>query len=106
MCTVNYIRSATAHEIYRDDARFEVQSAGISTLARQPLTPELLAWADTIIVMENHHRQYIRRHFPAAYRQKRIRCLDLPDDYLYLEPQLIEVLRERVEDAYRRGLLG
>lgn len=106
VCTVNYIRSATAHEIYRDDARFEVQSAGTSRLARQRLTPALLAWADAVIVMEKRHRDVIRRQYPAVYRQKRVACLQLPDDYLYMEPQLIEVLRERVEEVYRRRLLG
>ncbi|GAB3834826.1 low molecular weight protein tyrosine phosphatase family protein [Hymenobacter jeollabukensis] len=105
VCTVNHMRSATAHEIYRDDPRFEVQSAGTSGLARQVLTPELLAWADAVVVMEKHHRQHIRKHFPEVYRQKRIVCLYLPDDYLYMEPQLVTALRERVEDVYRRGLL-
>ncbi|MCC3157230.1 protein tyrosine phosphatase [Hymenobacter sp. 15J16-1T3B] len=105
VCTVNQMRSATAHEIYRADPRFEVESAGTSELARQVLTPALLAWADAVVVMEKHHRQHIRRHFPDAYRQKRIVRLYLPDDYLYMEPQLIAALRERVEDVYRRGLL-
>jgi predicted protein tyrosine phosphatase len=106
VCTINRMRSATAHEIYRDDARFEVQSAGTSELARQVLTPALLAWADAVVVMEKAHRQHIRKHFPAVYAHKRIVCLYLPDEYDYMEPALIAALRERVEDVYRRGLLG
>lgn len=106
VCTANAMRSATAHEIYRDDPRFEVNSAGTDILAEQELNAELLAWADVIIVMEKHHRQFIRKYYPQVYRQKRIVCLYLPDDYLYMEPELIAALRERVEDVYRRGLLG
>lgn len=106
VCTANAMRSATAHEIYRHDPRFEVQSAGTDILAEQELNAELLAWADAVVVMERHHRQFIRKHYPKVYEQKRIVCLYLPDDYLYMEPQLVAALRERVEDVYRRGLLG
>jgi predicted protein tyrosine phosphatase len=106
VCTANAMRSATAHEMYRHDPRFEVLSAGTDILAEQELNSELLAWADAIVVMEKHHRQFIRKYYPEVYQQKRIVCLYLPDDYLYMEPELIAALRERVEEVYRRGLLG
>ena len=53
------MRSATAHTIYHDDTRFEVSSAGTEISAQVVLTQELLDWADSIIVMERHHRNFI-----------------------------------------------
>ncbi|MEO0469031.1 MAG: hypothetical protein AAF206_05380 [Bacteroidota bacterium] len=42
ICIVNRMRSATAHEIYQDDPRFEVKSAGTDPSAKQPMTADLL----------------------------------------------------------------
>ncbi|OON69051.1 low molecular weight protein tyrosine phosphatase family protein [Hymenobacter sp. CRA2] len=106
VCTINRMRSATAHELYRHDARFEVQSAGTAATARQVLTPELLAWADAVVVMEKAHRSAIRKQFPQVYAQKHIVCLYIPDEYDYQQPELVAMLQQRFEDVYRRGLLG
>jgi predicted protein tyrosine phosphatase len=62
VCTVNRMRSATAHKIYESDDRFEVKSAGTDKSANTVLTEEILNWADSIVVMEKHHRNHIRKH--------------------------------------------
>lgn len=105
VCTVNRMRSATAHQIFQDDPRFEVQSAGTDQSANTVLSLELLDWADSIVVMETHHRNYIRKHFPEIYQNKRIVCLYIPDDYDYMDTELIELLKAKVEDVYRRKLI-
>ena len=56
VCTVNRMRSATAHEIYQKDDRLEVQSAGTDQMAETVLNSTLLEWADSIVVMERYHR--------------------------------------------------
>lgn len=91
--------------IYNGDDRFEVSSAGTAPDARQMISRELLEWADTIVVMEKHHRNFIRQHFPDIYQRKKIVCLYIPDEYDYMQPVLISLIKERVEDVYRRGLL-
>jgi predicted protein tyrosine phosphatase len=105
VCTINRMRSATAHKIYETDDRFEVKSAGTDKHANMVITNELLEWADSIIVMEKHHRNFIRRKFPEMYANKKIVCLYIPDDYDYMQPELIVMLREKVEDVYSRGLI-
>jgi predicted protein tyrosine phosphatase len=97
-CTINRMRSATAHDAYRDDPRRAVRSAGTAAA--------LLAWADAVVVMEKAHRNHTRKHFPHVYEQKPIVCLYIPDEYDYQQPALLALLRERFEDGYRRGLLG
>lgn len=105
VCTVNRMRSATAHVIYAQDERFEVQSAGTDKGAATVLSLELLQWADGIIVMEKHHRNYIRKKFPEIYETKKIVCLYIPDEYDYMQPELIELLRHKVESVYERRLI-
>ncbi|MGE9311724.1 hypothetical protein ACLOAU_08760 [Niabella sp. CJ426] len=99
------MRSATADTIFREDKRFEVRSAGTDKTANTVLSQEILGWADSIIVMERHHRNHIRKHFPDVYQNKKIVCLYIPDDYDYMQPELIEMLQAKVEDILRRKLI-
>lgn len=99
------MRSATAHKIYEEDPRFEVDSAGTDIRAATPLEDWHLEWADAIVVMEKHHRNTIRSRFPQWYEKKPIVCLYIEDIYDFMQPELIAILREKFEDVYRRGLL-
>jgi predicted protein tyrosine phosphatase len=47
------------------------------------------------------HRNKIRQQFPQLYKTKRIICLYIPDNYDYMEPELIDLLRQKVEHVYR-----
>jgi predicted protein tyrosine phosphatase len=105
VCTINRMRSATAHKIYENDIRFQVKSAGTDQTANTVLSKEILDWADSIIVMEKHHRNHIRKHFPDIYKNKRIVCLYVADDYDYMQRELIEILKIKVEDVYKKGLI-
>jgi hypothetical protein len=66
VCTVNRMRSATAHKFFESDPRFEVDSAGTNKSASTVLEPEHLAleWADVVMVMEKSHRNFIRHQYP------------------------------------------
>jgi len=105
VCTVNRMRSATAHKIFESDERFEVKSAGTDKTASTVLTSELLNWADAVVVMEKTHRNIIQKKFKDVYKVKRITCLYIPDDYDFMQPELISILQERVEQVYNQGLL-
>jgi len=99
------MRSATAHKIFENDERFEVKSAGTDQSANTPLSIDLLNWADSIIVMEKHHRNFIRQKFSDIYKDKKIVCLYIPDDYDFMQTELIGILKDKVEDVYNRGLI-
>ena len=105
VCTVNRMRSATANEIYKNDLRFNVKSAGTDSGAATVITRDLLEWADSVIVMEKHHRNAIRKNYPDIYKSKKIVCLYIPDEYDYMQPELITILRYKFEDIKNRGLL-
>ena len=74
----------------------EVASAGTNNDADTPLTPELLAWADVIVVMEKMHRSKIQKRFRTSLHGKRMICLDIPDDYGFMDPALVTVLQARL----------
>lgn len=105
VCTINQMRSATANEIYKSDLRFNVKSAGTDSGAATVLTKDLLDWADSVIVMEKHHRNSIRKSYPDIYNNKKIVCLYIPDEYDYMQSELIAILRHKFEDMNKRGLL-
>ncbi len=105
VCTINRMRSATAQEIFKNDERFEVASAGTSESARNVISLSLLEWADSIVVMEKYHRNFIRKNFPDIYKIKKIVCLYIPDEYDYMQAELIYLLKEKFESAHLRGLL-
>jgi predicted protein tyrosine phosphatase len=91
----------TAEQLFADWPGIETASAGLAPDADTPLTPELLAWADVVLVMERAHRARLSAKFGAHLRGKRIACLDIPDDYDFMAPALVELLRSRVPQHLR-----
>jgi Predicted protein tyrosine phosphatase len=61
-----------------------------------PVSPELLAWADTVFVMEKAHRNRLSAKFKRHLNGKRVICLDIPDDYAYMDPALVRLLKQKV----------
>jgi predicted protein tyrosine phosphatase len=77
----------------------ETASAGLKHEAEVPLTPELLEWADLILVMEPVQRKLVSARFAPYLKDKRVACLGIPDRYRFMEPALIERM-QRVVPAY------
>jgi predicted protein tyrosine phosphatase len=59
------------------------------------LTAEQIDWADVIFVMERVHRQRLSQRFGPQLRGKRVVCLDIPDDYAFMQPELVALLERR-----------
>lgn len=96
VCSQNRLRSPTAEQIFAQRPGVEVASAGTNHGADEPLTEELVAWADCIVVMEPVHRAKVQRDFRRALGSRKIICLDIPDDYTFMSPDLIAVLEARM----------
>ncbi|HLF95821.1 MAG TPA: hypothetical protein VI457_01635, partial [Methylococcaceae bacterium] len=61
-----------------------------------PVTPELVEWAEIIFVMEKAHRNKLSARFGKHLRNTRVVCLDIPDDYDFMDPALVRLLQSRV----------
>ena len=96
MCSRNRLRSPTAEQVFASWPGVETASAGINRDADNPVTPELLQWADLILVMERVHRSKLSAKFRAQMAGKRVICLEIPDNFDYMEPALVQLLNARV----------
>jgi predicted protein tyrosine phosphatase len=96
VCSQNRLRSPTAEQIFSTRDGLEVASAGTNNDAENPLSGELVEWADTIFVMERAHRSKIQKRFRSNLNGKRIVCLDIPDDYAFMDADLIRLLEARM----------
>ncbi|MCH8003300.1 MAG: protein tyrosine phosphatase [Nanoarchaeota archaeon] len=95
ICTFNLQRSPTAAEIFKD--KYETKSAGVGENAKQPLTAELLKWADVVFVMEEEHRKFISEKYPKEYLKKKIINLHIPDMYYFMDEELVKIFKEKVK---------
>ena len=96
ICSRNRLRSPTAEQVFSSWEGIEVASAGLNKDAENPISPELLRWADLIFVMERSHRTRLSKKFRAHLGGKRVVCLEIPDDFEFMEPALVSLLRARV----------
>ena len=96
ICARNRLRSPTAERVFAGVCGVETWSAGVSPDAEQPLTADLIEWADVILVMEPRHRAKMARTFGRLLRGKRVACLGIPDDYGYMDAELVRLLWDRV----------
>ena len=99
ICNQNQHRSKTAELLFK--ARFETKSAGLFN--ETPVKSSELDWADTVIVMEQEQREELAKRFPKQYMQKRILSLDIPDVYQFNQPELIELLKSKINLLQRQG---
>lgn len=49
-----------------------------------------------IFVMEKSHKNRLSKNLQYCLKDKKIICLDIPDDYEYMESALIELLKQKV----------
>jgi protein-tyrosine phosphatase len=103
VCSANWDRSPTAEEIYKHDPGFEVKSAGTEGYAKTRVNRRLVAWADIIFVMEDHHRDAIQRMFPDPQTAEKINVLSIADVFRFMDTALVNLLKEKVESYFRGG---
>jgi predicted protein tyrosine phosphatase len=96
ICSANRLRSPTAEQVFSTWPGVETDSAGISAGADVLLSSEQVDWADIIFVMEKVHRGKLGRRFRKHLNGKRVICLDIPDDYAFMDPALIALLEQKV----------
>ncbi|BAZ42847.1 hypothetical protein NIES4101_88170 [Calothrix sp. NIES-4101] len=96
ICSQNKLRSPTAETIFSEYPNLEAESAGLNHDAEVPVSPEAIEWADIIFVMEKVHRQKLSQKFQPFLKGKRVICLDIPDEYDYMDADLIKILKSKV----------
>jgi predicted protein tyrosine phosphatase len=103
ICHQNRSRSATAERLFCKRADLDVRSAGTSAEALVRISAPMLDWADVIFVMDDLQRRALGQLFPDHPALGSIVCLDIPDDYSFLQPELVRLLEERVAAHLQQG---
>ncbi len=96
VCSQNKWRSPTAEQIFAETPGIECTSAGLNHDAENPLTPELVAWADIIFVMERVHKEKLSTRYKEYLSHTRVVCLNIPDNYKFMDPSLVRLLKSKV----------
>jgi predicted protein tyrosine phosphatase len=96
LCYQNRRRSATAERMFCKRPDLDVRSAGIGPDALVRVNSRMLDWADVVFVMEERHRRQLEEMFPGHAALARTVSLDIPDEYDFLDPELVNLLNARV----------
>lgn len=59
----------------------------------------MLERADIIFVMEQQHKRRLKDLFPDVIQHKQIVVLDIPDEYQYMDEELVNMIKDSV-DSY------
>ncbi|AKS09818.1 low molecular weight protein tyrosine phosphatase family protein [Pseudomonas trivialis] len=96
ICGKNRLRSPTAEQVFADWPGVRTSSAGVANDADVPVDVEMLEWAHLVLVMEPAHRKKLKARFRNEVKDKRIICLEIPDVFEYMQPELVELLKIKV----------
>ena len=96
VCSRNKWRSATAETLYKNHPDHEVRSAGTAPSARVKINAKHIVWADAIFVMEKKHKQILTERFETELMEKELVILNIPDDYEYMDEELIEEIQSKM----------
>lgn len=96
ICSQNKLRSPTAEQVFSQYPGIEAMSAGTNNDVETPLDGEMVDWADVIFVMEKAHLAKLRGRFSKYLGGKRVICLDIPDDYGFMDAALVRLLEAKV----------
>ena len=97
ICRVNRHRSATAERMFCKRRELDVRSAGTSEDALVRVNTRMLEWAYVVFTMDDQQRAALERMFPSHPVLDLLICLDIPDDFTFLDPTLVTLLEERVK---------
>jgi predicted protein tyrosine phosphatase len=102
VCHFNRKRSATAERVFGKDPALDVRSAGTCEDALVRVNARMLEWADVIFTMDEGQQRDLSRMFPDHAAFAKIVCLGIPDEYEFLDPALVALLRERTAPHFDR----
>jgi predicted protein tyrosine phosphatase len=106
LCRQNRCRSATAERIFAKDPLLDVRSAGTSHDALVHVNERMLEWADAIFTMDDDQQRSLEQQFQGHAALQRLICLQIPDTYTFLDPELVRLLEERATPHIERMRFG
>ncbi|WP_257669817.1 protein tyrosine phosphatase [Parapedobacter tibetensis] len=72
----------------------QVRSAGTASSACVKVSEKGIQWVDMILVMEKRHKEILQVKFCNWILNKEIIVLSIPDEYNYMDPELVTILEQ------------
>lgn len=94
VCSRNQWRSPTAERVWARSPDISARSAGTGQAARRRVSEADIHWADLIFAMEEKHKARLMSDFRQQTGDKAIHVLDIPDDYRFMDPDLVALIRD------------
>ena len=101
VCSKNKWRSPTAEAIFAEEPGVDCLSAGLNHDSENPLTAELVLWAEIIFVMETGQKTKLQARYKEQLSGARVVCLGIPDKYPFMDPALVRLLKAKVPPYLR-----
>ena len=101
VCSENRLRSPTGEEVFSKYEGINAIGAGTNNSAQTTVSGDLIEWADVIFVMEKYHRNKISKKFKELLKDKRVVCLDIPDNYNRMDSVLVSLMENKVSKHVR-----
>lgn len=104
ICSRNQWRSPTGERIWRRQSGINTRSAGTSPRAQRQVSLKDIQWADVIFVMEQKHKSRLMANFRQDMHHKTLHVLDIPDEYKFMNPELVDILQEATKPLIEKAL--
>lgn len=101
VCSENRLRSPTGEEVFAKYDGINSIGCGTNSDAETVVSGDLIEWCDIVFVMEKTHRNKVSKKFKDLLKDKKLVCLDIPDNYDRMDPVLIRILENRVSKHVR-----
>ena len=112
VCSAGLLRSVTAAQLFcQAPWNWNTRGVGVFTdFALVPISESLIHWADLIILMEEHHLTELANLWDTSelvFKQpwikiaEKCRVLGIPDDFSRMQPELVELLKQRVSEVVK-----
>jgi predicted protein tyrosine phosphatase len=98
VCSRNQWRSPTGEALWRRKGGVQVRSAGTSSAAKRRISAKDIEWADIIFFMETEHKKRVQQSFRDLLNSVEVHVLDIPDDYRYMDPELVSIIEAKTEN--------
>ncbi|WP_024859115.1 low molecular weight protein tyrosine phosphatase family protein [Ruminococcus albus] len=98
LCSQNKRRSLTAEKYFDGYNGHQVRSAGTENNSRVKVTEGLIGWSDVIFCMEKKHLRRIKDKYSSSLSDKKVICLNIPDEYGFMDEELISLLDSSVSE--------
>lgn len=104
VCSAGLLRSPTAAWVLSNEPyNYNTRSAGSRPEYALNLVDEvLIEWADEIVFMQTSHLERVRNQFDLPSDKKYI-VLNIPDDFCYRDPTLINLIKESYDNYLNSG---